>query len=197
VENNIDEIPPAAQTILEAREIVQQLKIPIGMYDPENPFKFIEENRGEAPEPIEHLESIPINEISAAMNQYTNWSSYVSTRLTEYKGYRDCLDKELKDLMNTQLATEGGKVTQKRASAKTSHEYRQKEYTYIVMKLVCEMLTTALDNSNRTYACLSRHITALQSDIDRENRDNNHTKKTNSASFNTALKTTTTGVRAR
>jgi hypothetical protein len=177
VENNEVQVPPISQAILEARMIIKSLGIPHGIYDPENPLIFKEEDNGEAPDRIENLESMHINEISAQMNLYTNWSSFVSSRLTEYKQYRDCVELEMTKMVNERLAVnDTTKVTQKRASAKMSVAYGAKEYTYLVLKNVCDMLTTALENSNKIYACLSRHITAIQSDMDRHNRLNNHNK---------------------
>jgi len=173
-----DNLPPISQAIVEAREIVKRLGIPLGIYDADNPLLFITEYRGQdAPEPVNNLESMDINEVSAKMNVYTNWSSFLSSRLTEYKEYRDCVELEMKKLVDNQLAVnDGTKVTTKRATAKTSYEYNVKEYTYLVLKNVCDMLTTALENSNKTYSCLSRHIEAVKSDFNRDQRQNNHNK---------------------
>lgn len=170
------------QAIPEAREVVKSLRqVPIGVYDDNNPYIFIEEDsNGSLEINPDSLEAMSPTQVSLEMFKLSSMTTTINRRYTEYKTALDTMEKELENYKEHCMKEGSGKVTTKRAEVKTSEYYLQLNYEITKLSNICNLLKTAIDNYDRVYTSLSRHLTALQNDMDKDNRNE---RKPNNANY--------------
>jgi urocanate hydratase len=100
--------------------------------------------------------------------------------MKEKKGLSIGLEGNVIDVLQA-LLKKNTKVTEKRAEIKTSDYYLQLNYEIIKLTNICSLLQTGVDNYDRIYSSLSRHLTAMQSDFDKNNRNEGKPNKANYA----------------
>ena len=163
--------------INEVRSAAKSLGLPIGIYDKDNSFNLLEEDRGKAPylPSTTELDNISANDLSIKMTEFSAWYSYLNSRHTEY--YTSLLAlKEQKDLLVSQTISSSNneKPMQKKAKLKSSEEYQNLQYNITYLEMLCNMIKTEMDNAENIYKSLSRIITARLGENTINNRDNNH-----------------------
>ena len=92
---------------------------------------------------------------------------FIEVFLFIYKKLKDRIERKLL------LTSEQGKVTSKKAEARTSPEFIEANGKIALFEAIVDLIQAAINKANRRYTNLSRQISLRGQDFDRTQRNNN------------------------
>mgnify|MGYP000022243047 FL=1 len=166
-----------ALDITQIFDIARSIGIPVGDYDSQS-GNFIGCSNVEAPvqEPDfpDRISTVGDHELGDLLHEQSEWAGHLEERLAEYTAQLR-IYKELKDRIERKLllTSEQGKVTSKKAEARTSPEFIEANGKIALFEAIVDLIQAAINKANRRYTNLSRQISLRGQDFDRTQRNNN------------------------